>query len=152
MKSVTKTHVIYFKIELGTCTIQIQVEKVWFVAEKLEKFEFEKKNSKGGTLMSEQSFFSLFQSFKILFWKMASIARGKCSKKQSHKIWACLEHPLRNQERSSTRGGSVNHPPCRIGLNYFLIMVTWWYLSKQPWLHGFNCALDLDRASNANAR
>ena len=47
---------------------------------------------------------------------MASIGRGKCWKKQSHEIWVHLEHPPRNHERSSTRGGSPNHPPCRIGL------------------------------------
>ena len=67
--------------------------------------------------MSEQSnFFSVFQNFKISFWKMASVERGKCWEKQTHEIWAHFEHPPRNHERSSTRGGSVNPLPCRIGL------------------------------------
>ena len=85
----------------------------------MENFEFEKK-IKGGTLWYQRSqniFFSLFQNFKILFQKMASIGRGKWSKKQSHKIWACLEHTLRNQERSSTRGGS---PPLVDDLSWYL--------------------------------
>ena len=71
--------------------------------------------------MSEWSkkFFSVFQNFKIFFWKMASMGRGKWWEKQTHEIWAHFEHPPRNHERSSTRGGSVNPLPCRIGLKGF---------------------------------
>ena len=70
--------------------------------------------------MSEwlKKFFSVFQNFKIFFWKMASMGRGKWWEKQTHEIWAHFEHPPRNHERSSTRGGSVNPLPCRIGLKY----------------------------------
>ena len=66
-------------------------------------------------LKKDSFIFPIFQNFLC---KMASMGRGKCWKKQSHEIWAHLEHPLRNHERSSTRGGSVNHPPCRIGLKW----------------------------------
>ena len=68
-------------------------------------------NSDSGRKSMNGIFFSLFQNFKIPFWKMALIGLGKCSKKKSHKIWDCLEHPLRNQKRSFTRGGSVTPPP-----------------------------------------
>ena len=43
LKILTKTHVIYIKRKLRTCKMQIQVEKVWFVTKKMEKFNFEKK-------------------------------------------------------------------------------------------------------------
>ena len=119
MKISTKTHVIYLKRKLKTYEIQIQVEKVWFVTKKLKNLILNFSFQRGDPLMSEWSKknFSVFQNFKSFFWKMASMGRGKCWKKQIHEIWAHLEHPLRNHERSSTRGGSVNHPPCKIGLN-----------------------------------
>ena len=68
MKILTKTHVIYLKRKLRTRKIQIQVEKVCFVTEKMEKFNFEKKYQRGDPLMSElpkKNFFrfSKFQNF-----------------------------------------------------------------------------------------
>ena len=42
LKIFTKTHVIYLKRKLRTCKMQIQVEKVWFVTKKMERFNFEK--------------------------------------------------------------------------------------------------------------
>ena len=114
----TKTYVIYLKRKLRTYKIQIQVEKVWFVTKKWKSLILNFFFQRGDPLMSERSkfFFPVFQNFKIIFWKMASMGHGKCWEKQTHKIWAHFKHPPRNHERSSTRGGSVNPLPCRIGL------------------------------------
>ena len=80
LKNFTKTHVIYLKRKLRTCKMQIQVEKVWFVTKKMEKNNFEKKISKGGPFEvgTVEKKISVFQIFKIFFWKMASMGRGKC--------------------------------------------------------------------------
>ena len=125
MKILTKTQVIYLKRKQRTCRMQIQVEKVWFVTKKMEKFNFEKKIFKGGPFevgtVEKKNF--RFSKFKIFFWKMASMGRGKCWEKQTHEIWAHFEHPPRNHERSSTRGGSVNPLPCRIGLRFVFKLV-----------------------------
>ena len=80
-----------------------------------------KKKIQRGILWYLKGWKFIFQFSKIsnfFLEKMASMGRGKCWKKQSHEIWAHLEHPPRNHKRSSTRGGSVNHPPCRIGLSF----------------------------------
>ena len=84
--------------------------------------------------MSERSkfFFPVFQNFKIIFWKMASMGHGKCWEKQTHKIWVHFKHPPRNHERSSTRGGSVNPLPCRIGLNCWGNKIYLWFV--KPWI------------------
>ena len=63
----TKTHVIYIKRKLRTCKMQIQVEKVWFVTKKIEKFNFEEKNSKGpfdvGAVKKNFLFFKISKFF-----------------------------------------------------------------------------------------
>ena len=49
-KILIKVYVIYIKRKLRTCRIQIQIEKVWFIAKKLEKKNFKIFFFKGGTL------------------------------------------------------------------------------------------------------
>ena len=68
LKILTKTHVIYLKRMLRTCKMQIQGEKVRFVTKKMEKFNFEKKNFKGGpfevrTLKKKFRFFEISKKF-----------------------------------------------------------------------------------------
>ena len=130
MKILTKTHVIYLKRKLRTCRIQIYVEKVWFVTKKLEKNNFQNLFFK---VMSEWSkiFFSIFQIFKIFFWKMASMGRNKCWKEQSHEIWAQSEHPLRRHMRYPSKGGPLPPPSCRIGLRCIkYLKLNSWALKK----------------------
>ena len=71
LKILTKTHVIYIKRKLRTCKMQIQVEKVWFVTKKMEKFNFEKKISKGGPfdVGTVEKFFICFSKFQNFFLK-----------------------------------------------------------------------------------
>ena len=68
--------------------------------------------------MSERSknIFSIFQIFKIFFWKMASMGHNKCWKEQSHEIWAQSERPPRRHVRYPSRGVRWTPPQCRIGL------------------------------------
>ena len=88
MKILTKTHVIYLKRKLRTYKIKIQVEKVWFVTKKMEKFNFEKKNFKGGTLWSRNGRKKKFPFFKFskfffekwLQWDVANVDRNKVMK------------------------------------------------------------------------
>ena len=47
---------------------------------------------------------------------MTSLGPGKCGKTQSHEKSALMDYPQRSHKRLFTRGGSVNHPLCRIGL------------------------------------
>ena len=117
----TKTHVMNRKRKLITCIIQIQVS--YDLILKNGKIQFWKKKIKG-TLWSRNSRKKnfCFSKFQFFFWKMASMRLGKCWKKQSHEIWAHFEHPPRNHERSSTRGGSANPLPCRIGLTLSPLM------------------------------
>ena len=60
LKILTKTHVIYLKRKLRTCKMQIHVEKVWFVAKKMEKNNFQKK-------IFKIEFFSFFSNKSYFF-------------------------------------------------------------------------------------
>ena len=72
MKILIKVYVIYIKRKLRTCRIQIQIEKVWFIAKKLEKKNFQNFFfQRGDRLMLERTkkIFAIFQIFKKYFWK-----------------------------------------------------------------------------------
>ena len=109
-----KVYVIYIKRKLRTCRIRIQIEKVWFIAKNWKK-KFSKFFFKGGTLWcrNNQKNFVHFFNFSKLSLENGFNGKWKMLKKQSHEILVHLEHPLGNYKRS----GSVNQPPCRIGLN-----------------------------------
>ena len=115
MKILTKTHVIYLKRKLRTCRIQIQVEKVWFVTKKLEKNNFQNFFFKGGTLWCQsgrKTFFRFFKFSKFFFekwpqWDIINVERNKVMKYELN--------------RSVHWGISRVIPPCKIGLNNFIM-------------------------------
>ena len=71
MKIFTKTHVIYIKRKLRTCRIEIQIEKVQFIAKKLEKKNFKIFFSKGGPfdVGTNEKNFCDFSNFQKIFLK-----------------------------------------------------------------------------------
>ena len=114
MKILIKTCVMYLKRKLRSCRIHIQAEKVCFIYKKWKKKKFSKFFP-----MSERTkkiFFSDFSKISKFFWKKASRGPRKYGKEQSHGIWAYLEGLPEHHERLSTRGGSLNPHPCRMGL------------------------------------
>ena len=120
LKILTKTHVIYLKRKLRTCKMQIQVEKVWFVTKKMEKFNFEKKNFKGGTLWCRNGrkfFFPFFKISKFFFekwlqWDVANVDRNKVMK---FELISSIHWEITRDHLPGGFGGPPP-PPCRIGL------------------------------------
>ena len=89
LKIFTKTHVIYLKRKLRTCKMQIQVEKVWFVTKKMEKFNFEFFFSKGGPfdVKTVKNIFSIFQKFQNKISQVTFMGPFKHKKEQSQEFW-----------------------------------------------------------------
>ena len=81
----TYTRVIYLKMKLRMCTIQIQKEKLIFFR---KNFFFDIFNffSKGGTLLSK-IFFSVLQKFQIQIPKMSFLGPFRHRKEQSQEFW-----------------------------------------------------------------
>ena len=98
----TKHMLFTSKKKQRTHRIQIQVEKVWFFGKKSFLKIFLTFLIFFGVGI-ENMYFSIFQNFQKIFWKMTSIGPKKCSKKQSHEIWAHLKRQPRRHARSSTR-------------------------------------------------
>ena len=94
----TKHMLFTSKKKQRTHRIQIQVEKVWFFGKKsflkifLTFFDF--------FWSWNWKYVSIFQNFQKIFWKMTSMGPIKCSKKQSHEIWAHLKCPLKSYKGS----------------------------------------------------
>ena len=136
MKILTKTPVIYLKRKLRTCRIQIQIEKVWFIAKKIEKKNFQIFFFKGGTLWcrnDRKNFLRFFKFSKIFFekwpqWDITNVERNKVMKFELHRTvhWGVT--------RDIPPGGVRWTPtPCRIGLKASLYLNKYSNFNPASW-------------------